>query len=45
MTHITIRLPVGIDKKSLMNKFKTVAKSKKTTTNKMLINYILKQTK
>lgn len=45
MTHITIRFPVGIDKKALMNKFKIVAKSKKTTTNKMLINYILKQTK
>jgi hypothetical protein len=45
MTHITIRVPVGIDKKQLLYKFKQVAKSKKTTTNKMLINYILKQTK
>ncbi len=45
MTHITIRLPVGTDKKQLLYKFKEVAKKKKTTVNKMLINYIFKQVK
>lgn len=43
MTHITIRVPTGIDKKAMMTKFKSVAKKKKTTANKMLINFIIKQ--
>lgn len=45
MSHITIRLPVGTDKQAITTKLKAVAKSRKTTSNKLLINYILKLTK
>lgn len=45
MTHITIRLPVDLDKQEITAKLKAVAKSRKTTSNKLLIKYILKLTK
>ena len=42
MAQINIRLPVDMDQEETKAKLKIVAKFKKTSSNKLLVNYIKK---